>query len=102
MRDKGGDILKAAAIIAVAVLFFGAAMCRGAMADEAGAVEALETQGFSDVTITGHAYMLVGLRGCSEKDAARFDATATNPLGKRVDVQVCAGWPFKGHTVRTP
>ena len=74
--------------------------CRGCFADESQAVRALETQGYSDVKITDHHWIWVTLQGCGA-DAAKFDAMAINPAGKKVSVYVCVGWPFKGSTIRS-
>lgn len=90
-----------AIMFTIALLIIGAVTSRGTFADEATARNALETQGYSNITITNHAWFAVGLRGCAEKDAARFDATATNPAGRAVKVYVCTGFPFKGATIRT-
>jgi hypothetical protein len=57
----------------------GLGTARGVFANEEVARDALETQGFSNIPITGNAWFAVGLRGCAEQDAARFDATATDP-----------------------
>lgn len=74
---------------------------RGAFVDKSVAERALETQGYSNVKIIDHSWFAVGLRGCDEKDAARFTATATNPAGREVQLYVCTGWLFKGATIRT-
>ncbi|KKW34314.1 MAG: hypothetical protein UY79_C0002G0009 [Parcubacteria group bacterium GW2011_GWA2_53_21] len=63
-------------------------------------VEATEKQGYADVVITGRTWFLVGFRGCGGDDAVKFDAQATNALGRRVDLILCTGF-FKGVTVRT-
>lgn len=85
--------------ILFAVVAFSA--CRGCMVSEDVAVRALETNGFSDIKITDHDYFALVLRGGSTDDAARFTAEATNPVGKRVTVEVYTGWLFKGATIRT-
>ena len=81
---------------------FGAvALARGALVPESKAVEALQKSGYTDVKIRSSAWLVVGLRGCSEKDAAMFRASAINSAGQRVDdIIVCSGWPLKGMTVR--
>ena len=86
------------------VLFFTlafAGLFRGALVGEDVAVDAMETRGFSEVTVERKAWFLVGLRGCSEKDAVRFDVSAINPAGDRVRLSVCSGWILKGATVRS-
>lgn len=87
------------AVVVAAILFLG--LFRGAFADSRVAMRALETQGYSNVQITNHQWFLVGFRGCDEKDAAKFSATAMNPVGRQVELFVCTGWIFKGATVRT-
>jgi hypothetical protein len=43
----------------------------------------------------------VNWKGCSRGDDAQFDVKATNALDVDVDLVVCAGWPFKGVTIRS-
>lgn len=64
-------------------------------------MRALETQGYSDISITGRDWLFYGFTGCDKNDAVRFTAEATNPAGKKVEIYVCAGWPMKGATIRT-
>lgn len=73
----------------------------GIFIEETTAVEALETQGYSNITITDKDWFMVGARGCSDDDIVKFDAVATNPIGKEVEVYVCRGLFFKGATVRS-
>jgi len=65
------------------------------------ATKALETQGYSDVTITDKSTFFISWNGCSSGDSAKFDVTATNPAGKKVKLFVCTAWIFKGSTIRT-
>jgi len=65
------------------------------------AIRTLENQGFADVLIVDKAWFFVGFRGCDATDAARFTAIAKNPRDKEVTIYVCAGWPFKGGTIRS-
>lgn len=88
-----------AALFFIVVTFF--AIFRGSWVDKSEAVRALETQGYSKVEIIEHKWFFVGVRGCENSDAARFDASANNPVGKQVRLFVCVGWPFKGATVRS-
>ena len=74
---------------------------RGLMVDKSEAVRALDTQGYSNIQITDEKWFVVGLRGCESTDAVRFDVTAVNPVGKKVNLFVCVGWPFKGSTIRS-
>ena len=83
-------------IIAVFFIWFG----MGIFANQNVAVRTLEAQGYSNIQIVDHAWFVVGLRGCDEKDAARFTAKVTNPAGKPAEVYVCTGVIFKGGTIR--
>ena len=94
-------ILQRIAAYIFAAIIFLALAGSGLLVHERIASNALAIQGFSDIQITNRAWFLVGLRGCDEKDSVRFDATATNPLGKRVSLYVCSGWIFKGATIRS-
>ena len=90
------EVFTVIAILAIILSFF-----RGAFVNSDVALRALQTQGYSNVQITDHQWFAIGFRGCSEKDAAKFVAIATNPVGQRVELFVCTGWLFKGATVRT-
>lgn len=97
-----GDFITTVVIVIAiigTVVFFGIA--RGILVNESVAIKALETQGFGDVEITKRAWFAVDYRGCSSSDVVKFEAIAINPIGKRVNVFVCAGWPFKGATIRS-
>jgi hypothetical protein len=85
--------------VLVLVIFF-VVVGRGIFASQDVAVRALEAQGYSDIQIVDHAWFAVGLRGCDDKDAARFTAKVTNPAGKSAELYVCTGVIFKGGTVR--
>lgn len=93
---KNGVVLFVIIIVFIFFFFF-----RGVFVGPATAVRALETQGYSDVKILDKDVFLVQVRGCSNSDAAKFEAAAKNPLSKEVKVNVCIGWPFKAATVRT-
>ena len=76
--------------------------CRGCVVDDRKPVEAvMKTQGFTEFTINDKDWLFVGLRGCQADEAAKFEVTATNPMGEKVNFLVCTGWPFKGATIRT-
>lgn len=81
----------------VAAIF---AMARGCLVDPSVALEAVDKAGYSDAKVVEHAYFAVGLRGCSESDAARFTVKAVNPAGREVTVTVCSGWLLKNATIR--
>jgi hypothetical protein len=84
----------------LAVVVFGLFFLRGLLVSPETAKHALDVSGFSNITITDKAWFVVGVRGCSERDAARFTAKATNPKGDQVTLFVCDGWPFKAATIR--
>ena len=91
-------------LVVLAIIFILVAVCvpTGMWVPESKAVAALQTQGFSGITVTDRAVWLVSMRGGNKSDAVRFTAQATNPAGKRVTVYVFSGWLFKGATIRTP
>lgn len=99
MEKSSDSVFGIMILVMTAILFF--ALARGIFVSEDSAINSLETQGYSDVKITDSAWFMVGIRGCNQRDAARFTATATNPVGQEVEIYVCAGWPFKGGTIRT-
>ena len=76
-------------------------LTKGVIVSESYATRALEDQGYSDVEITKHAWVAVGLRGCDRFDSARFTAKAKNPAGKPTEVYLCTGAFLKGGTVRS-
>ncbi|MDO8559226.1 MAG: hypothetical protein Q7R84_02735 [bacterium] len=81
--------------------FSGVSACSGNLVDEDIAVKALEIQGFSDITIIEKDNWFIGFKGGGREDVVKFTAVATNPAGKKVEVDVFAGWPWKGATIRT-
>ena len=73
----------------------------GVMVDSSKVASAVAKQGYSNVEVHSKGIFFVSWRGCSGSDDAVFKATATNALGKQVDLIICAGWPFKGVTIRS-
>lgn len=73
----------------------------GACVDDGKVRKAVEKQGYSDVKIKDKSVTAIGWRGCSDSDSAAYKMRAKNPKGQEVDIIVCAGWPFKGVTIRT-
>jgi hypothetical protein len=87
-------------VVLIAALFgFG---LRGSCVDDSQALRAVNTLGFTNAHVVDKSIWFVGFQGCDARDAALFAVQATNPVGKRVIVNVCVGWPFKGATVRGP
>lgn len=96
--------MKSNAGLIIWIVFLGliiATMFSGAFISEGNAVRALETQGYTNIKIVDRAWFAISVRGGDKYDAARFEAIATNPIGKTVRVYVFVGWPFKGATIRT-
>lgn len=63
-------------------------------------IEAVEAYGFSDVKIEDKDLFWIDWSGCGKDDDALFEVSATNVAGKKVAIKACAGWPFKGITLR--
>lgn len=59
------------------------------------ALQAVEDSGYADVRMEGPVVL-----ACDQNDVYRWRWEGTNPAGKRVKGQACAGWWFKGWTVR--
>ena len=66
-----------------------------ACSDPNAAREVLEDQGFKNIKTTGWSMF-----GCGRDDTYSTGFIATAPGGKRVEGVVCAGFWFKGATVR--
>lgn len=62
--------------------------------DESGARQALQAQGFNNITFTGY-----NVFGCGQDDTFHTGFTATNANGMVVSGTVCSG-VLKGATVR--
>lgn len=76
---------------------------RGVFVSPAKALQAAEVQlGTDNLQLSSKHIMFVHWRGCDKGDVAMFKVLPfTNAQGKIVDdAIVCAGWPFKGITVR--
>lgn len=74
----------------------------GSCVDDNSVKRAVEKQGYSEVKIKDKHIFMVGYHGCdSNSDAAAYEMKAVNAKGDRVALVVCAGWPFKGVTIRT-
>jgi hypothetical protein len=73
----------------------------GLLVSEEKAISELEVQGYSSVKIIDRDWAFIPLRGGALDDVVRFEATATNPVEKSINVCIYSGWPFKGATVRS-
>ena len=79
----------------------GCSAVQGGMVNQQVAVDAMQGAGFTDIQIVDKHTVFVDLQGCSAEDVVKFDVAATNSRGERVsNAYVCAGWPFKGATIR--
>ena len=85
------------ALLAAAVLLPGC----GLLVSDSDTVEVVAKQGYSDVRIQHIHPFFASFFGCSNGDVAAYKLSATNALGRRVNLIACAGWPFKAVTVRT-
>lgn len=59
------------------------------------AADLLKRQGYTDVEITGYRFW-----SCSDDDLFHTGFTAKSPAGQPIAGTVCAGWLFKGATIR--
>ena len=55
---------------------------------------------YADIKVVNQDYWWVLFKGGDEWDTAIFTIDAINPVGKNVTVEVYAGWPWKGATLR--
>lgn len=76
-----------AAILSIAIL----AGCT----DEKNAYRVLTANGFTDIQMTGYAWL-----ACSDKDTFSTGFTAKGPTGIPVKGAVCSGMLFKNSTIR--
>jgi hypothetical protein len=75
--------------------------CRGVLVNNANTIKAVGDQGYSQVRVISSHIFFVSWRGCGRSDSAAYSMRAKNSLGREVNLIACAGWPFKGVTVRT-
>lgn len=61
---------------------------------------ALENAGFTDIQCGEKNFITPSWSGCSSSDGVAFKCVATNPVGKRVRVTVCASGWLKSATIR--
>jgi len=73
----------------------------GILVNDNNVINAVKKQGYRNIEIVNKHIFFVNWRGCSKEDEACYDLIATNSNGERVNILACAGWPFKGVTVRT-
>lgn len=63
-------------------------------------IRALENAGFTEIQCGGKNFVTPSWSGCSQSDGVAFKCIATNPIGKRVRVTVCASGWLKSATIR--
>lgn len=73
----------------------GAALLLAACTDEPRALHALSDASLTPVSVGGYSWF-----GCGKDDQYATKFIATNANGKRVTGVVCAGFWFKGQTIR--
>jgi hypothetical protein len=88
--------------LAAALTFLLLVSCvAGRFANQQTAERLLTTNGFTKINLKDRSSVFAGLRGCGKTDLTVFTFEAINPIGKRVTVEVCQGWPIKGATLRS-
>lgn len=97
VRDFGFILVCIAAMICLVVY----ACYKSADTSDARAIHAAETQGFTHVKVLDKHYFVPQWYGCGHDDDLGWDIEATNPIGQRVQLIVCAGFWMKGATVRS-
>jgi hypothetical protein len=98
MTNRQATCLLAGILLGVLVIWLSGC---GACVDDDQVRRAVQKQGYSEVKLGKKSIILMSWTGCGRSDAAAYEATALSTKGKRVDLIVCAGWPYKGVTVRT-
>jgi len=93
--------MKALLYIVLFLILVGLDATCGTCVSKESTVNAVEKQGYSNIEVLDKNVFFVSWRGCSGSDDAMFTMKATNSVGKDVEIMACAGWPFKGVTVRT-
>jgi hypothetical protein len=73
--------------------------CAASCVDDSNVINAVEKAGYANAEILAKHYVSTFF-GCSKDDAAAFEVIATNANKQRVKFIACAGWPFKGVTIR--
>lgn len=82
------------------IFLFTAALAISGCVEPSRAVSAMESAGYTNITVTDRHDFAPEFAGCSESDGVAFDVTATNPAGKRTTATVCCGYWLKGCTIR--
>jgi hypothetical protein len=92
-----------ASIIVLIIIVLCLAMKPACQPTRGEVIRAAEDQGWSDIKIEDESIYFVSWKGCSGSDSFAYHAVATNPVGKKVHVTICAGNTVtsKGVTMRT-
>lgn len=73
---------------------------RGSFVPEEQAIFAAEAEGLSQVQVEDHSWFAIGLRGCSQRDAAKFVVSGVTKEGSRTTLTICVDWPLRGATIQ--
>lgn len=95
--DRITIVLFLLVLVIAAVAIFG-----GVFTSTTKAQHIAQTQLSPQAEVAGKTIFFVGMRGCDRYDSAMFRVKPyTGVNGQIVDnAIICAGWPFKGYTVR--
>jgi hypothetical protein len=96
------DVVIGSVLLIVIVGIFIVSLFGGAFVEDDRVISGVQSHGFAQPVILSKSIGLVHLEGCSTDDSALYRVSAINPRGATVQLLVCAGYPFKGVTVRTP
>jgi hypothetical protein len=77
------------------------ALFRGAFADHAVAIKAVERLGFTQAKVIDQTSLPLGMQGCDVGDAVRFTIKAVDADGRLQVVYVCADYWLKGANFRS-
>lgn len=103
MKNVKSYLILGAVVVIVGVIVFHVAALiwfPGYYVSDKSVIEAVEVYGFTDVKIKDKDLFWIDWAGCGKDDDAMFEVSATNVAGKKVNLMACAGWPFKGVTLR--
>lgn len=100
MRTSLGLVLVIALVLSVlvAAAIAGSRVYLGS--GQSHAIDAAESMGFTDVTVTLSALNPGTLLGCSDEDDLAYQLSATDVNGERQELVYCTGAFFKGGTIR--
>jgi hypothetical protein len=97
MSDFSVQIMFVVGVVVVAIF---ANMGCARMASEERAIQAAENIGLRKVVVLDKGMAWGTLGGCSADDVAKFKLRGIDHYGEHRTIEVCAGVPFGGYTVR--